>query len=251
MPTDPLELVPKLLVSVRSAAEAAEALAGGASVIDLKEPARGPMGPTDVSVWRSVRGALPPETAISVALGELADWLEGRSPIPTPSPADWEGMTFRKIGLAGMTRRDDWKTRLDEFRRSFGPGPDWVVVAYTDHERAGSPDPADLIEACRGDGATSGILFDTWRKGESRLVDVGPRLGRWLDRAREAGLFVGLAGSLDAGTLPEVLPLRPDIVGVRGAACDRGRRDGTVDRERVAGLSRVLQLRSNAACSLV
>ena len=34
----------RLLVSVRSAAEAEEALAGGAALIDVKEPANGPLG---------------------------------------------------------------------------------------------------------------------------------------------------------------------------------------------------------------
>ena len=42
--TEAARPAPGLLVSVRSAAEAATALAGGADLIDVKEPSRGPLG---------------------------------------------------------------------------------------------------------------------------------------------------------------------------------------------------------------
>src|SRR5947209_8028398 len=45
---------PGLLVSVRSAAEARAALDGGAALIDIKEPARGPLGRADDGVMAEV-----------------------------------------------------------------------------------------------------------------------------------------------------------------------------------------------------
>ena len=44
----------QLLVSVRSADEARTALAGGASIIDVKEPDHGSLGQAPWSVWRDV-----------------------------------------------------------------------------------------------------------------------------------------------------------------------------------------------------
>ncbi len=44
----------RLLVSVRSAAEAEIALVGGAALIDVKEPARGALGMADFQVIRDV-----------------------------------------------------------------------------------------------------------------------------------------------------------------------------------------------------
>ena len=44
----------RLLVSVRSAAEAEAALLGGADVIDVKEPDRGPLGRADDAVIAAV-----------------------------------------------------------------------------------------------------------------------------------------------------------------------------------------------------
>ena len=62
-----------LLVSVRSASEGVVAVLGGASVVDVKEPDRGPLGRADASVWRETRRVVPPAIPVSVALGEIAD----------------------------------------------------------------------------------------------------------------------------------------------------------------------------------
>jgi hypothetical protein len=74
-----------LLVSVRNAAEAEEALAGGADIIDVKEPSRGPLGRADAQNARDVIQTVSGRRLVSVALGELAessdesrlDWLRG------------------------------------------------------------------------------------------------------------------------------------------------------------------------------
>ena len=59
---------PQLLVSVRDATEAAAALHGGAGLIDVKEPARGPLGRADAATiaavvqtvaGRAIRGPAP------------------------------------------------------------------------------------------------------------------------------------------------------------------------------------------------
>ena len=62
-----------LLVSARSAAEAEEAVAGGAAIIDVKEPARGALGRADAAVAATIGRAVAGRTAWTVACGELAD----------------------------------------------------------------------------------------------------------------------------------------------------------------------------------
>ena len=63
-----------LLVSVRSADEARTALAGGATVIDVKEPERGPLGRADPATWRAAnpveRADLRPEVPVLLMHGE-------------------------------------------------------------------------------------------------------------------------------------------------------------------------------------
>ena len=61
----------RLLVSVRSAAEAEAALRGGADVIDVKEPGRGPLGRADDAVIADVVRLVAGRRPVSAALGEL------------------------------------------------------------------------------------------------------------------------------------------------------------------------------------
>ena len=63
----------RLLVSVRSAAEAEAALTGGASVIDVKEPTRGALGRADDGAIADVVAAVAGRAPVSAALGELRD----------------------------------------------------------------------------------------------------------------------------------------------------------------------------------
>jgi uncharacterized protein (UPF0264 family) len=214
-----------LLVSVRSAPEALAAVAGGAAVIDVKEPGRGPLGRADAAVWRAVRAAVPRDVPVSVALGELAEW-DGAGP---PSPIDLAGIAYRKLGLAGGGK--DWRARWSGLCE--GSGPAWVAVAYLDWDRAEAPRPEAVLDAAIGLGC-AGILFDTWEKGRpAPAIDPG-----WVERARSSGLRVAVAGGLDEAAIRRLAPLAPDLFAVRGAACRGGDRSGTIDRGRVMRLVR-------------
>ncbi|MBI3863420.1 MAG: hypothetical protein HY290_16135, partial [Planctomycetia bacterium] len=92
--------IPQLLVSVRSAAEAAAAIAGGCDVLDVKEPSRGPLGMADVSTIAAIidaARAAQPSAPVSVALGEAADWAPDRQPPQLPA-----GIAYLKLGTAGL-----------------------------------------------------------------------------------------------------------------------------------------------------
>lgn len=227
-----------LLVSVRSQDEARAAVAGGAAIIDVKEPSRGSLGMAQSSTWRRVREVVPPSTMVSVALGELADWVT-TEPLTIPD-RDWSGIDFRKVGLAdaGSAWRDRWSqlrsllsgppTKRPEDR------PKWVAVAYLDWEAARSPDPTSIIDASATLDACPGILFDTWDK--LCRVAFGAEVRRWIGQAKESGLFVAMAGSLDEAAIRRLRPIGPDIFAVRGAACRGGDRNAAIDQNRVARL---------------
>jgi len=222
--------MPGLLVSVRSAAEARAAVDGGASVVDVKEPDRGPLGRATPAVWRAVRAAVPASTPVSVALGELRDF-DGGGPA-----ADYAGVAFRKLGLAGSG--PGWAGRWAEARRASPPGPNWVAVAYADWEAALAPDPDAVLEAAIAAPDCAGILVDTWEKSRPGPLDATPGWVDWVARARRAGRFVALAGGLDRAAVARLAPLQPDLFAVRGAACGGGDRRGTIDPDRVAALVR-------------
>src|SRR4051794_5358072 len=89
----------QLLVSVRSAEEAEAALAGGAGLIDVKEPARGSLGAADPTVIAEVLHAVGGRAPVSAALGELLD-----APMELPRSE----LSFVKWGLSGAQGKD-WR----------------------------------------------------------------------------------------------------------------------------------------------
>ena len=224
-----------LLVSVRSADEARAAVEGGASVVDVKEPYRGPLGRASVATWRAVRAVVPVSTPVSVALGELSEWDDRR----ITAESDLEGIAYRKLGLAriGLGWRADW-----DRVRSVEPGATrWVAVAYADWRSARAPHPLEVLEASLLASDCSGLLVDTWDKKRPSPLAVTTFWLDWIERAQQSGRFVALAGGLDLASIVRLAPLRPDLFAVRGASCDQSDRRTSVRRERVAGLVQAIQ----------
>ena len=61
-----------LLVSVSSAEEASAALAGGADIIDAKNPLAGPLGPVAADVLGEIHSAVGGLRPVTAALGDVA-----------------------------------------------------------------------------------------------------------------------------------------------------------------------------------
>jgi uncharacterized protein (UPF0264 family) len=225
--------VPQLLVSVRSAQEARIAAAAGASIIDIKEPLRGPLGMAGLSVWREVREVVPTSVPVSVALGELSEWLVPTP--PTPPKESWHGLSYRKIGLAGAGPdwRSDWRDLRSRLERA--PGPPWIAVAYADWQAAGAPDPDSVLEAALESPAIVGILVDTWDKRHRPDFDHAWR--SWMRGVKSRGKLLALAGGMDLESIPALEAMSPDIIAVRGAACVDGDRTACIDPERVGQLA--------------
>jgi uncharacterized protein (UPF0264 family) len=226
--------VAKLLVSVRSAIEAETAVAGGAAIIDVKEPSRGPLGRADCSTWHEVRSVVPGSIPVTVALGELKEWL---SPDHVAlSAASWRGIALYKIGLshAGPDWRDQWNEIRPCLDDRWGASPARVAVVYLDWGRAQAPDPDAVVRAALEARDCQGVLFDTWDKSRRTRFDLSWR--RHIASVRDSGRFVALAGSLDAEAIRRLRPLDPEVFAVRGAACRAGERGGVIDRQRVAEL---------------
>jgi uncharacterized protein (UPF0264 family) len=226
----------RLLVSVRSAAEAESALQGGADFIDVKEPARGPLGKAPPAAVREVVAAVAGRAPVTAALGELREWQGAE---------DFEGVagvSLYKLGLSGQ-RGKDWRAALECWREVLArrSGAGLVAAAYADWRRAEAPDPEEVLEHAALSRLPY-ILLDTFEKQGATLLDAlpAPELGLWVRRAREAGLQVALAGSLRAERIEELLALEPDLIAVRGAATACGRRTGTVERAAVERLARAV-----------
>lgn len=227
---------PQLLVSVRNRHEAVAAVDGGADIIDIKEPSRGPLGMAEVSTASEVIQAVAGRRPVTMALGEL-----GAAALPHLP----EGLAAVKVGLAHAP--SNWPDDCIRLAQTLGSLP-LIAVAYADHHRCAAPPLPEVLAAAIGWGAP-GLLIDTARKDGRdllTLVDAG-ELQRLVDAAHGAGLLLALAGSLRPATIDRVLEVAPDVIAVRGAACRGADRSASIQRELVEALRQ--QLRSQACRS--
>ena len=135
---------PKLLVSVRDADEARSALAGGTDWIDLKEPAAGPLGAVSLPTARQVAACLAGRRTLSAALGELVDWhtTSARQLLRVPE------LEHLKLGLAGCAAVDSWSKVWRKIEAQVtAAGKSLVAVVYADWQRAGAPEPEQILGA--------------------------------------------------------------------------------------------------------
>ncbi|MGH7536398.1 MAG: (5-formylfuran-3-yl)methyl phosphate synthase [Gemmatimonadales bacterium] len=237
----------RLLVSVRSPEEVVDAVAGGAHIIDAKEPSRGSLGPVDPETAAAIASLVPPHLALSIALGDPETTTAAAAIAAALAPAPRPGGSFVKLGFAGVPT-PDLVERLLAAVVALVPGDIGVVaVAYADHALALAASPSDVTRAAARAGAR-GILLDTWAKEGPPLLDrlSSAQLRDWVDAGRQAGLLTAVAGGLEAHTVPAAMAAGPDILGVRGAACDGGR-EGKVSRTRVAGLRSAIAAHARGA----
>ena len=218
----------RLLVSVRAAGEARAALAGGAEIVDAKEPGRGSLGAVDPAVLAEIAAALPADVPLSAALGDAHTAEAARAAVlRAPVLRGRQAPFYLKLGFAGvrdcsLVRRlvgeavDAARTRTD--------GAAVIAVAYADAERAGGM-PPDRIAAAAAEEGAAGVLIDTWDKGGGNLFRwLGlPELATWVDGARARGLLTALAGGLAGEAVDLAAATGTDVIGVRGAVCEGGR----------------------------
>jgi uncharacterized protein (UPF0264 family) len=231
-----MSITPRLLVSVRDAAEAEAALAGGADLIDVKEPSRGALGRADSAVIAEVVRAVNGQALVSAALGELRD-----CPLVGVSADLPKGIEYVKWGLAGLLRQG-WATFFARTWLLFWPGArKAVAVAYADWVPAESPRPADVV-AFAAEQHICTVLIDTFQKNGATLLDwlSTEEIGALVETCRERNVSIALAGSLGPAEIEQLLPLAPDWIAVRGAACEGGR-GGRVTAERVRALADLLK----------
>ncbi|HWZ59513.1 MAG TPA: (5-formylfuran-3-yl)methyl phosphate synthase [Gemmatimonadaceae bacterium] len=225
----------KLLVSVATAEDARSALAGGADVIDAKDPALGPLGPVTPDALRAITEAVGDARPVSAALGDLSRGsvvgLADRAP---GARFTFPGVTlaFAKVGFdGGLGSADAAALARAVLGESTCPV---VLVAYADF----GLDPFVLIDVAATVGA-AGVLLDTAdKRGPGLMARLDPwAIRAWVNAAHAAGLTAAVAGRLTLEDMPRVAALGADVAGVRGAACEGTTRTGRVTALRVRALA--------------
>jgi uncharacterized protein (UPF0264 family) len=220
---------PGLLVSVRSAEEVEAALAGGADLIDAKEPAKGPLGPAEAEVVAAVIAKVKNRAPVSAALGE---WSPNAI-----TDAHWHlelKLNYVKWGLAGYSPRPGWGEDLLDTRRELPVGVEMVAVAYADWERAKSVPPAEMVRFAKR-FRFKAFLLDTWGKDGKTLLDfaAAAEVGDLVESLQRVGTTVAVGGSLRPEHVKQLKGVTPDYFAVRSSVCAAGKRDGVIDVARV------------------
>jgi uncharacterized protein (UPF0264 family) len=226
----------QLLVSAASAADARAAVEGGAHVVDAKNPAAGALGPVSFETLHGIVEAVNGARLVTAALGDAHTATSLRDDARRFTSV---GAHLVKVGFAGLHEPCEvvaLAAAAVHGAREGQAGAGVVLVAYADAQHPAFS-AMDLLGVASEIGAV-GVLLDTADKSGPRLTDlVTPSwLADWVGQAHQAGLVAAVAGRLRAGDLPAARRSGADIAGVRGAACDGGRR-GQVSARHVRELS--------------
>lgn len=214
----------KMLASVMNAVEAEMVISGGADIVDLKNPKAGALGALPTEAIRRVVKSVGGRRVTSAVCGDLPM-------VPETIRAKVEeiastGVDFVKIGFFPSEMAEVCAAALA------GAASRKKLIAVLFADRV--PD-FGLLPILAGHGF-HGVMVDTAGKMGGRLLDHLPpeRVPGFIQMARDHGLKVGLAGSLEAPDIPRLLAFTPDFLGFRGALCDNSLRTAAIDAEAVS-----------------
>jgi dihydroneopterin aldolase len=223
-----------MLASVTGPEEAEIAIAGGVDIIDLKDPSAGAFGSLPIERIS--------ETVASVALRRPTSAVTGdpkmqpHAAVRTVNGIAATGVDYVKVGLfppeesqraiIGALAETAAATRL-------------VACLFADREGNLIRLIAPLAEA-----GFAGVMLDTADKSAGRLLARAgiPALSAFAQAAKDRGLFVGLAGGLEAPDVPRLLSLTPDFLGFRGALCAAGKREAGIDLAAVMAIRKLIPI---------
>lgn len=219
--------------------EASEAIAGGADIIDVKNPQEGALGANYPWVIKRIKEITPKNIEVSCTLGEVPN-LPGSISLAALGAASL-GVDYIKVGLYGIKTPQEAIFLLQNVSRAAKERNPKIKVAaagYADAERIGAIDPL-LIPEIAHKSQVDVVMIDTSVKDGKNLFDylTVEQLKKFVNSAHDFCLDAALAGSLRKQDLPVVYGLGADIAGLRGAACTNSNRvTGQISKKLVSEL---------------
>ncbi len=224
----------RLLVSPINAVEAEAAMAGGADILDVKNPREGSLGANFPWVIRSVAEVAAGRVPVSATIGDF-DFKPGTASLAALGAA-FSGADYIKVGLLKIRDRDEAAEMLRPLVRSvkeFDANKRLVAAAYSDASRVGSISPMDLPEVAAECGADV-VMVDTAIKDGRTTFEfmTESEISDFIALGHDLGMEVAIAGTIKFGDLALLKRVGPEIIGVRGAVCG-GDRAGKIKEELV------------------
>jgi uncharacterized protein (UPF0264 family) len=223
----------RFLASVTHEREAILCASLGADIIDAKDPAQGALGALGHERVTAIRASLPPYIPVSATVGDPSADIEAVCARAEAMAA--AGADFVKVGVSAALAPAATLARVGRARLG---NARLIAVLLAD-------DGVDLALLARASAAGFyGVMLDTRAKSRGPLPAVvrGDILAAFVNGAHAHGLIAGLAGSLDAGHVPELAAVGPDVLGFRGGLCRAGDRARPIDADAVREVRRMLDL---------
>ena len=234
----------KLLISAADEQEAAEAFAGRADIIDVKNPKEGALGASFPWTIKRIVQIAPANIEVSCTLGDLPN-LPGSVSLAALGAAA-TGVDYIKVGLGGVQSKKGAIFLLRnavKAAKDFNPSIKVVAAGYADAVRVNSIKPLFIPEIA--DEANADVaMVDTAVKDSKNLFTFLTREQTrcMVDEAHDRGLLAALAGSLRKEHILSVYEVGADIIGMRGAACTNiDRFNGRIVRENVLELADIMK----------
>ena len=232
-----------LMVSVQDLYEAKQALKGGADIVDVKNLQEALVGSAHPNVVKQIRDEVPSAHHASVTLGVVPDQI-GTVAMAVYAAGTLDA-TSVKVGFMVSEYSVALETLLAAKEALVGTQTKLIGSLFADNLLyEGGIDP-DLMVKLAKEGQCDGFLIDTLVKDGRNLFDFVPeeRLKEMVLEGKELGMSTALSGHLKMSDLDDLSRVNPDIVGVRGAVCQKGDRDSRVHWESVADFKKQLDLR--------
>lgn len=213
------------LASVKTVQEAILAEQSGVDIIDLKNPDDGALGALPPDRIINILKTLDRSTKTSATIGDLP--FDPRIVIPAVLQTTKTSVDYIKIGLFPVENFNhclvELKTAIIQYKLKL------IAVVFADKNIEDG-----LLNAIASAGF-HGVMLDTADKSSGSLGSLlsDATLDRFLQQARQLGLFCGLAGSLRIEDIPRLIHKQPDYLGFRSALCEAGQRTAGIHQNRI------------------
>jgi uncharacterized protein (UPF0264 family) len=216
----------RLLVSPMNIEEARAAMAGGADILDVKNPKEGSLGANFPWAIREVASLAKGKVPVSATIGDL-DYKPGTASLAALGAAV-SGADYIKAGLLGVKTADqaaDMLVNIVRAVKDFDRRKRVVASAYSDFGRVGSISPMLLVDVAKSSGADVVMVDTAIKDGRSTFEFMSEQeLSKFISAGQGLGLEVAIAGTIGFQDLDLLKRLNPDIIGVRGIVCGGDRR---------------------------
>ena len=208
-------------------------------ILDVKNPLEGSLGANFPNVIHEIVGLVKANgnnLKLSATIGDLGNF-PGTASLAALGAASL-GLDYIKVGIK-ISDEQSAAYLLKKVTQAVKDHDSKIKVVgatYADFERFEALNPLSLPEIVTESGADVAMI-DTGIKSDGKsLFDFlnDTILEKFLADCKHYGILTALAGSLKVDHLEKLKELNPDIIGIRGAVCEKNDRlNGTMKIEKI------------------